>query len=58
MLLLVLLVTIVRNLVNLLACDAWAMEWLALLCLAIVSSLMCWFVHLDRKFGHVSLSLH
>lgn len=58
MLLLVPEFTIVRNLVNLLACDVWAMEWLALLCLAILSPLMCWLVHVDRRCDHVSLSLH
>lgn len=47
----------VKNLVNLLGCSAWAMRWTALLCLAILSPLMCWFVNLDGRCGHVSMLL-
>jgi hypothetical protein len=49
--------TSLKNLINLLRCNAWGMRWTALLCLAILSPLMCWFVNSDKRCGHVSMLL-
>lgn len=43
------------NLVSLLVCNVWVIRWIVLLCLAIYSSLVCWFVHVKRKQGYMSL---
>ena len=33
------------------------MRWVALLLQEMWSPFMCWFLHLDRRCGHVSLAL-
>ena len=42
---------------DLLACSVCAIRWTALLCQAIHNPLMCWFVRVERRWGHMSLSL-
>ena len=46
----------VLNLVFLLVCNVWVMRCTALLCLAILSPLRYGCLHVDRRWGHVSLS--
>lgn len=49
--------TSVANQVDLLICIyVWFIRWIALLCLVILKSLMHWFMHVDRRRGHVSVS--
>ena len=47
----------VKNRVFMLACNAWVMRCTALLCLAILRPFKYGFLHVDNKWGHVSLSL-
>ena len=47
----------VRNHVHLLACSVWVMRCIALLWRAILRPFICGFSHVDRRCGHVSLSL-
>ena len=48
--------TSVANRVDLLICIyVWFIKWMALLCLTILKSLMHWFMHVDRKRGHVCI---
>ena len=47
----------VKNHVNLLAYSDWAMRCIALLWRDILRPFMCWFSHVDRRWGHMSLSL-
>ena len=42
--------------VNLVACSVWVMKCTAWLCLANLRPLRCWFLHKDRRWGHVSRS--
>ena len=42
---------------NTLACRVWTIKRTASVCLAILSPLICWFAHVDKKYDHVSLSL-
>ena len=46
----------VKNFVFLLACSVWVIRWTALLCRAILSPLRYGCSHVDRRWGHVSLS--
>ena len=46
----------VKNHVDLLASSVWAMRCTALLWPDILRPLMCWFSHVDRRWGHVSLA--
>ena len=47
----------VKNQVFLLACSVWAMRCTALLCLAILRASRYGCSHVDKRWGHVSLSL-
>ena len=47
----------VKNRVFLLACNVWAMRCTALLCCAFVRPFTYGFSHVDKRWGHVSLSL-
>lgn len=46
----------VKNMVNMFASSVWDMRCTALLCMAILSHLIHWLVHVDRRCGHVLLS--
>ena len=46
-----------KNLVCLLACNVWVMRCTALLCLAILRPFKYGCSHVDKRWGHVSLSL-
>ena len=45
----------VKNPVNILTCNIWIMRCIASLYWASFSPFMCWFSHVDRRCGHVSL---
>ena len=47
----------VKNRVFLLACSVWVMRCIALLCHDNLRPFMYGFLHVDRRCGHVSLSL-
>ena len=47
----------VKNHVNLLVCNVWAMGYTVLLWCDILRPFMCWFSQVDRRWGHVSLAL-
>ena len=47
----------VKDWVFILACNAWVMRCIALLCRAILKPFKYGFLHVDNKWGHVSLSL-
>jgi hypothetical protein len=47
----------VRNLVNLLACSVWAMRCITMLWHDILRPFMRGFSHVERRWGHASLSL-
>ena len=48
--------TLVKNRVCLLACSVWVIRWTTLLCRAILSPFRYGCSHVDRRWGHVSLS--
>ena len=47
----------IKNLVDLLACSVWAIRLATLLCRVIHNPVMCCFAHVQRRWGHVSLSM-
>jgi hypothetical protein len=46
----------VKNRVNLLACNVWTIRCTTLLYMDILRPSRCWLSHVDRRWGHVSLS--